>query len=418
MGGRRLGRGAVIALAMLVTGCEVYEPNCLSCPPPPLPDCGSLTGQVPCRPPSDPSHIEEWQTMSFALTDIQLDPSVDAGWWDIGLDLDGHDSQAPDFLGDCTPLPEVADGTNGIDNAFGGEFWPVVRSFVPSFECELHASHAMGQGTLLVQMTEWNGLPDDDQVRVELLPALDGTSDVIAASDCDAITQVGDSSMNDELETHELHDGDPGALRPPPLMDGHDYFCVNADGRTNGDASAPALLEDHDAYVAGGTIVARLSAGSEITLRTLRSSFAIRLNQGTLLLPLSLDYRTIEGGTLAGRFPLTALSQVGPELGICDPAVLSLGGGESYPLGIDILSNSDPNASGESDCDAMSVGVRFDGVRANIVGTSPSAVRPFYACDGVGPFGTPFVTYPVEACCASLPVSEVLDCDAHHASPP
>lgn len=375
-------------------------------------DAGVPPGELPPRPDDGTSAASDAMEMSFALGDIVLDQNVGAAWRAIGLDLDGFDSMEPDFLGDCASLSYPADGHGGVDNQFGSTLWPLISGMLPSLECEVNAAHASGHGTLLVNVSEWNGESNDAQVRISFLPSLDATSDALVESDCDDVVKLGDSAANGDIESHELHTGDGMTLRPPPNMDGNDSFCANAAGRLNGDDTSPPLVEDADAYVSNGTIVFRLSPGSDFILFSGRSSCPIRLNQGAMVMPMSADFRTIENGFVAGRFPLSSLSQVGPQIGVCDPSALA----DTYETFVDVLASFDENADGSSACNALSVGVGFSGVRANVVGTSPMAVEPFFACDGVGPLDSLVVEYPIEACCSALPGSDALACFSHWAS--
>lgn len=391
-----------------LTGCELYDPRLVDLGE--TPDCG-VPGAVPCKPDADTSSPDDMMMADFVLTDVTLNQTVGAIWRDIGLNLDAFDTQAPDFIGDCTPVSPSPDGNNGVDNQFGGTLWGIIQARLPTLECEINAAHSNGHGSLIISLTEWNGTANDADVTISILPALDMTSDSIVAADCNSVTMSGDGDMG-IIEMHDLYNGDPGTLRPPPNMDGNDYACTNPNGRTNGNPTDLVDVRDTNAYVKDGVMVFSLTAGSDFVLYADRSSVQIRLNQGYMIMPMSEDFLTITDGFAAGRFPLTSLSKVGPEIGICDPAVLA----DSYEAFVDVLSSFDPDADGTNDCDALSVGVAFDAVRTTVAGSAPTAVEPFFLCTGMGgPTSVEKIEWPVQECCSSFSdIGDAMDCNAYY----
>lgn len=374
------------------------------------PNCG-FPGALPCAPGADTTDDSDEETMHFLLLDLRMNQVAGGDWRDIGLDLDSLDTQAPDFFGDCSPITPTADGTGGIDNSFGSYLAAALLEHVPTFDCELNEAHRRGHGSLVVSVSRWNGMSDDAQVTVDLSRSLDATSDPITESDCANIAKIGDA-MAGEIEFHELYDSDPLVLRAPPNLDGHDRVCTNPNSRVDDEPAGAFEITDRHAYISCGVLVMSPIAGSRIELSGHRSSFRLLLNSGHVVMPMSPDFQTIEGGVLSGRSPVTSLAKTGPDIGFCDPSVFV----DQVEQAADILYSFDPDADGTAPCDAVSVGIGFDGVRANVVGSASAAVEPFFLCSGMGgPTSVPRIDWPVEACCNSFTdLGSAMDCNSHY----
>jgi len=381
------GRLARIALgwALMLAGCQdvtvggsdmdagLHHP-----PPPPSADTSS---------PSDPG------TRTFALRGLRLDQGPD--WANIGYDLDGFYTHAPDEPSECESTTLDPDGQGGIDNRWGGRLYTSIQTFLPTLECEIEAAATEGRGTLLLRVERWNGLADDAQVTVSVARALDGTSVV---PDC----AVLDADL-------QLLDGPGGTPLPPPAWDGSDRYCVDPESIVQ--VTGEALIQDRFAYVSGGSIVTTFRPGAAVLWMGARSNLEVILNQGVLVAAMSPTFDAIDEGVVAGRFAIDDLITIGPESGVCDQSALL----PLYNAVADVLSTPpDTPSTYPPPCDAISVGLAFTGIRADWAGVASEGRVPPVACDPAVQAAHP---WPVEQCCADYPsAADQASCVAYGSS--
>jgi hypothetical protein len=269
-----------------------------------------------------------------------------------------------------------------------------LRAVLPSLECELQDAHARGRGALVLRISRWNGLSSDAQLTVAIVSAVDGTSAL--SLDC------GQMDADQELVEND------GITRlPEPSLDGFDRVCVDAASLEGGDPLGTPIVITQDAWMANGTLVARLPAETELLLPTDRARLRLRLSDGVVVARLATDYSRIEGGTLGGRWAVDDIVDASPDFGVCDVATLV----DLYSEAADLL---DPSSGGSpTQCDAVSVGIPYTGVSVSVAGVAAMSLDTPAGC------ALDAVPEPVEACCGALPsAAGRTNCESYWAAMP
>ncbi len=274
----------------------------------------------------------------------QLDPNA---WKHYGYDLDGLDSTGHD-QNHCTPAPGAnpvsvkTDGAYGIDNSFGENLLPLYTSLAVDLPSSVNQWLADGKGTQLIQL--------DNLVDPALAPNQNGIS---------AARYVG------------ANKGSPAAFGS-----GGDVWPVTYESVVAGNINAP-LVTFPKSYVSSGVWVS--GGGGKFVL-------ALDSSVWPLVLPLSRAVITmrIKGagktasavqGTIAGVMNTEAYVAAWKKIAgsidtsLCDgPTFDSVA--QQLRAASDIMSdgsNGDPSKT----CDAISVGIGFDGIAAQISTVAP-----------------------------------------------
>lgn len=329
-------------LALTVSACSVYDSS--------LMENGLAT--VPERPPASTSSKADDVEAVFAFRNMSLDQSGDR-WRKIGLDLDGMNTTSIADAAECVAAngnPPL-DGLKGIDNAFGQFVLPTVVSLISCLEDNIALNQGLGRGTVLLRLREWNGTPNDAQVDVSVVSAVDGTS----LDDVSDVEWGGPDGSNLMLSGGTADAPDPG-------WDGEDYFFVDPSSLVAGDIDRPEVWKA-DAYISSGRVVLPLDTAASFVFLTGPGSFSISVN-GFLIADISEDGETVDKGVIAGRFPAGELVATLAPLGICDE---SLRGSVVGQLTNNLDLRVDPDeGSPDDECTASGVAFSFQGVRARI----------------------------------------------------
>ena len=286
-------------LALTVSACSVYDSS--------LMENGLAT--VPDRPPASTSSKADDVEAVFAFRNMSLDQSGDR-WRKIGLDLDGMNTTSIADAAECVAAngnPPL-DGLKGIDNAFGQFVLPTVVSLISCLEDNIALNQGLGRGTVLLRLREWNGTPNDAQVDVSVVSAVDGTS----LDDVSDVEWGGPDGSNLMLSGGNADAPDPG-------WDGEDYFFVDPSSLVAGDINRPEVWKT-DAYISSGRVVLPLDTAASFVFLTGPGSFSISVN-GFLIADVSEDGETVDKGVIAGRFPAGELVATLAPLGICDESL-------------------------------------------------------------------------------------------------
>lgn len=346
----------VLAMTSLL-GCNVYDPALLSggggstCP-------AGAVGCLPAKPAADTSSPSDNVTYTFALRDLQLKQTIDPPsdpnqpWKQIGLNLDGYNTTVQNQRSSCNPYivgdPFETDGTNGIDNAFGHRLYStLVEGLFPSLQNDMCCYFGRGRGTVLVRLSNWNGTDNDASVKVALLYASDGTSDLGAT--WDSTTEHGFVALGTST---------PAAY--PSWQPNTDRWAVNPSSVVAGDLTAP-LHSDSNGYVTNGTFVMNLNSSRPVTLFLGQGNIAIPLLDGHFWGRMDPSHNFIVSGGMGGRMGQsemleTTVSMSGAcvDISTVKPIVDQFA---------DVLINPADTDSTQT-CNAISVGVSFHGVRA------------------------------------------------------
>lgn len=318
-----------------------------------------LTITPPPRPAPD-TEGPDAETRLYALRDAQLNQDGDR-WRTIGYDLDGRNTQAPEYDVECVPPdsdsePEI-DGESGIDNAFSHRFFPLLQLALPGFETTLRSNQAAGIGAILLQVSGYNGTDNDPRINVIFTQSAAGTS----------------SEDNVSFDGFELvRDNDETA--PLPEWDGNDRWWARDDSFFGGDEGQP-LVRDDNAYVADGQLVMRLPDRAQfLFFAGTQLGAAVRLTGAHVSVVLE---GPDQGKALAtGRWSILDLLDTGENVGIC------IGSEERRIVDSQLLVIADvrstPGSGGSSaiECDAVSLAVPFTAVQGSWAGLGPSIPLP------------------------------------------
>jgi hypothetical protein len=342
---RRLVGAQAALVAVMLTACQVYDPSltrrdggrsaCDSRLPPERPAIADGTGPE----------------VVFALRHPIFSQDGDL-WRDIGYDLDGLCTGAPDFPSECRPpaltRPEV-DGNSGIDNVFGSRFYPLVNLAGPDLEGDVAREEEAGRGNMVIRIFGWNGEADDPRVDIHMITAVVGTAG------------------GAETEAPPLP-ADPSAT--PPRWDGRDWFWARSDGFFRNDPTQP-LIRDDNAYIVDDVIVARLPERISVVFPAGTYAVLVRLTDSIATARITADRSGLETATVAGRWSVLDVLESAPSVGVCP-------GERDYELLVEQMDRiadlrSTPGSGGpDVACDAISIGVEFTGSRIRFAGlTSP-----------------------------------------------
>jgi hypothetical protein len=115
------------------------------------------------------------QVVLFAMQALDLG-ARSSGWtagYRVGLDQDCSDRPEKRPV-QCEPrnlMTQFDRLSNGIDNALATQvFFPIIQSEGLNPQTLINQSLEIGYGGVLLVIDGWNGLPDDDQVGVRMLP--------------------------------------------------------------------------------------------------------------------------------------------------------------------------------------------------------------------------------------------------------
>jgi hypothetical protein len=271
----------------------------------------------------------------------------------IGFDLDGICTNTPDLSMSCAPLPNampIVDGAGGIDNAFGGVIQQLRNAAPDDFSSDIYTRELLGGlANLAVHVTGYDGQPDDDDVQVSLLT-----------------TAYFQAYL------------DGGAM---PGWDGRDVFPIDSRSVINDDVNSPTATNLH-AYVTGDLLVADLGSIDEPMIIGLSSAvqtrLSLRLDSATLMCTLSATNVGAWGYgmrscILAGLWNaddlLHQLSALPDFSDLQNPRSLCTDSA-SYQtlksvvcLAADVTTGS---AGPRAPCEAVSFGMRFDTIPAQI----------------------------------------------------
>jgi len=375
------GKFVVLSLGTLVfaTACTRSSPpkddggvNVDPCPP------GTL-GCVPANVTGTSSPADS-TTVAYSLRGVDVIQSNDT-WKQIGFDLDGIVTSNSSRLGSClspSHQPPPIDGTNGIDNVFGSTLGPQLTGVLhPTFESDLCCFAQHGRGVLILRVSDWNGAANDDQVTASLLSAVDGTAEPVANVTWDAsehgLVRTSDNSR-------------AGIVSSAPRSSS--YYVSRGDFQIGHEGDYASVKQrDASAYIREGYLVMTVNSAYPVTL-----SFAdlagirIPLIGGRLVARISADKDYIDVGALGGRMSEAGIvemtlgslaneindaASVADRMSDCE-VVSDAASGLVHDYADVTSSLDDGDASNE--CDAVSVGIGFTGVRVRTLELAPETL--------------------------------------------
>jgi len=351
LGGLRGLGAASTPLALLLAvalgcGCDAFDDSL-------LPEGASVELRRPPERPGIADGPDAHGVIYFALKEPLLNQAGDV-WRSVGFDLDGLDSQSPDPIVECLPArPSAAvetDGEQGIDNAFGHSLFPVVELAVENLDVIAAESQAAGIGSILVALRGWNGEDDDPTVHITI------------AQSVFAVAANADGSMP-EVTVDGFDPLVGGLPAPPPIWDGRDWFWIREQSFVTGDPDLPHIVDDN-AYIRDRQLVIRLPDRVDIILPGLNEGLLVRLTGGVASGRISEDLTRLETVTVGGRWSINDMLETARAIGVCPDGDVYRVVARQIDATADVRSAPD---TGGPDvlCDAVSIGVTFQGYRAN-----------------------------------------------------
>jgi len=359
--------GVAAVVVASSAGCSVYDKSLAvsgggnECTP----------GAVGCIPRNIPgsSKPTDMEVAAFALRGVFLNQGGNA-WKTIGFNIDNAVTSGSTPVSSCTPPSAGSisvDGENGIDNVFGSILVPQLLGVLfPTLEQDMCCFMQHGRGVLLLRISDWNGLPNDSQVTASLLSAVDGTADPVA------------SVKWDSAEHGLVHTSDntrAGAVSWAPRSSS--YYVSRGDFQLGNEGDYGAVKQrDTTAYVRDGHLVMGINSTQPVSLYFADvGGIRIPLIGGKLVARISDDQDYLDVGVLGGRMSGDGLLEanvslvaneinnagsVEDRMSTCDTFSSTVGTiVRNYADTTSSLVDDDPS----SECDAMSVGISFTGVR-------------------------------------------------------
>lgn len=290
-------------------GCVVRRP-----PGRPLCDTGATT----------PDYV-------FALQTLDLHVGVE-----VGLDLDGWCTD--DVTGPASCVPNAnhsVDRSEGIDNAFAELIGTLEFGYRATYGTELAAdidlSLSRGAGNPTIRLRGWNGLADDQNMEVAIVPAACGGP--AGTTTCD--------------ESSDL---------PLDWSRADNVFLPDASGLVAGDPEMPRLL-DGTAYMSGNVMVARLPAGADIAIPTPHGPIVMQLNEAWLVAQLAADRSGLATGFVAGKWPRPSAEACAQYFGLCPGTPQHMPIATTVAGALDVVANGDGGPG--VPCDAVSIAIGF-----------------------------------------------------------
>ncbi|MCA9599581.1 MAG: hypothetical protein KC776_40005 [Myxococcales bacterium] len=315
---------------------------------------GTVDKQEPgAQPPADPGGTPGAGTDPTVIavrklfvgeTDRQGNPDPNA-WKSFGYNLDGLIS-TKSGTNHCAPAKGAnpasvkTDGNDGIDNSFGGNLIPIIKTFTSNPSDDISASLEDGSFTIMVKMDNLDANADQTAIKAALYGG--------------------------------------AKLDPPPNWDGNDEWPVFPELLNNGDINNPKVKFD-TSYVAGGTWV----SGSPGTLNLAVSIQGFDLNLNITQAQIGMDVSgtgtnaTASNGIIAGVIEtevlINELKKIagGFDPNLCDGATFD-SIAQQIRAASDIMKDG-TNGDSAKTCDAISIGLAFEGQAVKLGPVAPPA---------------------------------------------
>ncbi len=277
-------------------------------------------------------------------TDRQGNPDPSA-WKEFGYNLDGLIS-TKSGSNHCTPAQGAnpasvkTDGTDGIDNSFGANLIPIIKTFTSNPSDDISASLEDGSFTIMVKMDNLDANADQTAINASLYGG--------------------------------------AKLDPPPNWDGNDMWPVFPELLNNGDINDPKVTFP-TSYVAGGTWVSGSPGNLNLAISIQGFDLALNITEAQIGMDISGTgtSATATNGIIAGVIETEVLiGELKKIAGGFDPTLCEGSTFESIAQQIrsasDIMSDG-TNGEPAKTCDAISIGLAFEGQAVQLGPVAPPA---------------------------------------------
>ncbi len=297
------------------------------------------TGSRPPEPPTTGNPGAGTTATILAASKLYLGESDTSGnattsaWQSFGFNLDGLASTKTGTnhckLPANTPPSNKEDGANGVDNSFGRNILPILKSFVSAPSEEVNQAIAEGSFTIMLKMDNLDAEQNQSQVTASLYGGAD--------------------------------------LGGAPNWDGTDEWPVFPELLNGGNINDPKV-KFPNSYVAGGTWVSGTSGTVDLSVSIGGQSLSLIIENAFVTVDITGTGPTATGtnGIIAGVIRTTQLvgeiEKVAGQLtdGQLCPGNPTLEGAlASIRQASDIMSDGS-NGDASKDCDAISIGIGFE----------------------------------------------------------
>ncbi|MEM9069664.1 MAG: hypothetical protein AAGE52_14225 [Myxococcota bacterium] len=320
------------------------------------------------RPPPRPTiEDSDGPEVIFALKEVRLIQMGEA-WREIGFNLDRLCSEAPAPLVECLPpaFPDASpliDGNQGIDNAFGGQLTPLIDIVFPDLADSAVSAAEEGIGVVITRIRGWNGEANDPRVDVTVTQSVDSTRGA-----------AGDSAPTAEFRDFRAMMPGTDTDLAEPVWDGNDWVWAREETFFLGDPEQPRVRDDN-AYIANNELVVTLPDRVEIVFANTAAGLLVRLSDALAVGRISDDRTRMTPATFAGRWSILDLLDTANTVGVCEgDTEFDLLRNQLNTIA-DVRSVAGTGGEGVS-CDAISLGVTFEGYRVRIAGLTPGQIPP------------------------------------------
>jgi hypothetical protein len=317
------GLSCAIAIGAYVAGCdstteEVVDQTGRQPPPPP----------ANAPPANGPGAVFAMNKLFLGGTDRNGNPSKTA-WKEYGYNLDKKISTAAS-TDVCKPnaggSPKVHDdGTDGIDNAFGKELWPIIQGLAPTAEADINESIVDGQFTIIVDMTNLG--PEANYLDI-----------------------LGKLYAGTEMAD-------------PPVWDGSDMWPVAPELLENPSDIGSAKVVFPKSYLNNNTWVSGTPGTINLAVSVQGTDFNLSITQATITMKLDAAHEKATDGVIAGIIQVeTLISELQKVAGsfsssLCEGTTFDSIANQLRQAS-DILSDGSQDPS--KTCDGISIGLGFE----------------------------------------------------------
>lgn len=335
----RRGRRGSAVLLILLGGCfQVYEPSRLEPGDAGVNDAGVDSGVdggdidagcVGRTPPVRPELPDDGdRSLTFALRELVADPTtLETTWHEFSFDLDATCTYDTD-TSSCAGNTVVADGPDGEDNVFGQYLMAQLQE-IRGTDIQGYSRTQLNLGSKnpMLHISGWNGLPDDSLVSAWI-------------------------TISAEFEAESGGE--------EPAWDGSDIFYPRQVDFVEGNIGQPIVV-DSAAYVAGGTLVARIPESALLVPQGFGlPEIEVLLREMTVTAEIVEDGARLARVNLIGRWRILDILQALGEAGFCEGSLERNGIEFVVDQFADIRADARSDNMGAT-CDAISVGVGFAG---------------------------------------------------------
>jgi hypothetical protein len=368
-----LALSAVPAAALAIAACSSDSDDADT-----TPDAGGVEagvvddegiGRVPPAPPTEPPSAGDTPTaiairrLHLGDTDRAGNPSTQA-WREFGYNLDGRLS-TKDSTEHCQPQPGgiasqvKTDGVDGIDNAFGASLMKILTSFAADASTQINQAITDGGFTIIIDM----GLgPEAENTATEIVTKMHPGAEFGSLLDCTATPSEPNCS--------------------PPKFDGTDTWPLAPIGET----TEPITVMFPSSYITDGTWVSGSTGTLDLVISMLGFEFTLSVIEAVITMKVNGrgTSATATDGVIAGVVDTEQL--VGELRKLAGSIAPNLCQGDVFEaLAKQVRGSSDimkDGSNGDSSraCDAISVGMGFEGTAVTLGGVAPRAEPPPDPC--------------------------------------